>query len=672
MSADEAPSQTGRMLAVTTPLGDDVLLLTGFQIQEEMSRPFHGHVDMLSTTHDIDPKEIVGKPIGIKVELEPDKPRYFHGIVQTFVAGGMEGSGFRRYTAEIVPWTWFLTLKRDCCIYQNKSAKDILEAIFNDLGYSDFETSEISDAPPSREFCVQFRESCFDFISRLMEEEGIFYYFRHEESKHVLVLANAVGAYKDCEQNEVKITDGQLEEPHIVSWSHRWEVVPGKVAVSDHNFETSATALLSEANTKLDLPDIDKFEVYEYPGAFSDSGGGDRIAKIRMEEHEAGYSVATGGGSCVSFMLGGKFKIKSFDADEAQKDKSFVITTILHQARDDSYMSGGHRGEYWNAFTCIPDDVLFRPPRITKRPATELQTATVVGPDGEESYTDKYGRVKVKFHWDREEAKDDTSSCYVRLAQIWAGNKWGAFFYPRIGQDVIVTFLDGDPDRPIVIGSVCNDAQMPAYEMPGGASKSGFKTRSTPDGADDAFNELSFDDKKDEEKIFIHACKDFEREVKNNDSLKVGLDGADDGSQIIEIKKDRTITVKEGKQVVTVEQGDETLQVKQGKRTVLVDTGDNEITVKSGNYTAKVSAGKFALEAGTEIELKVGGNSIKIDSSGVTIKGTAVKIEATGSLDVKGATVAIEGSGMAEMKSPMTTVKGDGMLTLKGGVTMIN
>jgi type VI secretion system secreted protein VgrG len=362
-----------------------------------------------------------------------------------------------------------------------------------------------------------------------------------------------------------------------------------------------------------------------------------------------------------------------------------------------SYRSGAGGGfHYHNNFTCIPAGLPFRPRRLTPRPQVQgTQTAVVVGPSNEEIFTDKYGRVKVQFHWDREGTNDADSSCWVRVGTIWAGKQWGAIHIPRIGQEVIVDFLEGDPDRPIIIGSVYNAEMMPPYKLPDKRTQSGIKSRSSAQGGEDNFNELRFEDKKDSEDIYFHAEKDFHRVVKHDDDLQVGnnqtikikkdrTEEVTEGNETISIKKgDRTVTVgkgadthevKEGDctvkvdkgkhtlkvkddRTVTVDQGNDVHQVKQGDRTVKIDMGKDSLTISQGDQKTKLDLGKIETEAMQSIEIKVGQNSIKLEQSGITIKGLQVKIQ---------------GDIQVEMKAAMTTVKGDGMLTLKGGVAMIN
>jgi type VI secretion system secreted protein VgrG len=634
-------SQTNRLLTVSTPLGDNVLLLTAFAGREAMSRLFCYQLELFSEEQAIDPTQIVGKSVTWRIERMPTGSRFFNGFVSRFSAGGRQLRNLRSYRAEVVPWLWFLTRSTDCRIFQNKSAPDIITAVFDAFGFSDYNLN-LKRTYSKREYCVQYRESAFNFVSRLMEQEGIFYYFQHDNGKHTLILADQKTAYQDCPESQVDFSSGSRATNHITSWEHQYEFRTGKWTQTDYNFETPSTNLLSSTNTVLPVPGLSSFEVFDYPGQYAVKSNGDAAAQVRMEEEETDYEVVTGSSQCCTFTPGGKFTLATHEiADEA--GKSYVITTIQHAAADYSYFDTSRGSEYHNSFSCIPASVPFRPSRQTPRPLVQgPQTAVVVGPKGEEIYTDKYGRVKVQFFWDRQGKKDENSSCWVRVAQAWAGKNWGVIFNPRIGQEVLVEFLDGDPDRPLITGRVYNAEQMPPYALPANQTQSVLKTRSSKNGGTDNFNELRFEDKKDAEDIYFHAEKDFHRVVENDDDLKVGHD------QTITVKNSRTEKVQEGDEKVTIEQGN---------RTVVIEMGNDSLQIKMGNQTTKLDLGSSSTEAMQSIELKVGQSSVKVDQMGVTISGMMIKIE---------------GQVQTQVKGLMTQINGDGMLQMQGGITMIN
>lgn len=685
--------QTGRLLTVNTPLGADAVLLTGFRGREELSRPFAFQLDLV-TDAAIAAGDVVGKAVSWQVVYPDEAPRAFHGLVRALAVGPAMGRGFREYRAEVVPWLWFLTRATDCRIFQNKSVPDILKEVFGRYGFSDFR-DDLSGSYAAREYCVQYRESAFDFVSRLMEEEGIGYTFTHTADAHTLVLFDAVSAYQDCDPHAAVEFRPELANAEVVgTWERRYAFVSGKAAHTDYHFETPATNLLATTETLVTLDGPKKFERFEFPGGYTAASPGGARADIRMGEEEVGYDTATGTGGCSSFRPGGAFTLTDHPLDDGVR---FALTAVSHEGSE-PHVPGlrDGRGEYANSFECIPADVQFRPTRVTPRPhAVGPQWAVVVGPGGEEIYCDKYGRVKVQFVWDRVGTKDENSSCWVRVTEGWAGKNWGSVFIPRIGQEVIVEFLNGDPDRPIVTGRVYNATQMPPYTLPDMKTQSGIKSRSSTGGGTDDFNELRFEDKTGEEDVYFHAQKDAHRVVENDDDLKVGHDqtitiqnartltvkDADEtitietgnrtrtvktgndaltvetGKRDVTVEGDQTHTIKTGNRVVSVDTGNDTHTVKTGNREVSVDTGNDTLTVKTGNQTIKVSAGGSTIEAAQSITLKCGASEIKMTPSGITIKSVAVTVQ---------------GDATAALKSPKTDVNGDGMLTLKGGIVMIN
>ncbi len=682
-------TQAGRFLAASTPLGKDVLLLTAFQGEEELSRLFSYRLEFLSTNQAADPKAIVGKAVTWTVQPVGKAPRYFNGFVSRFSAGALQVQGLRYYWAEVVPWLWFLGRGANCRIFQNKTAPEVIEQVFRDLGFSDYKL-DLKGTYPKLEYCVQYRETHLDFVSRLMEEFGIFYFFQHAADKHTLVLADHKGAYKDCAQKTVEYAAKGQGPQEITAWEHRYTFRTGKWAQTDYNFETPSTSLLTNTKTVIDVVGADKFEVFDYPGRYGKTGEGTPITKVRMEAEEADYDTVEAAGGCNSFTPGGKFTLAGHEV-AGEKGKGYVITSIRHSALDESYTAvAGEptRQSYTNRYTCIPDAVTFRPARLTPRPVVRgPQTAVVVGPKGEEIYTDKYGRVKVQFFWDRLGKKDENSSCWVRVAELIAGKQWGMVYHPRIGQEVMVEFLEGDPDRPLITGRVYNAEQMPPYPLPGNQTQSGFKSRSSKGGAADNFNELRFEDKKGSEEVYFHAEKDFNRVVENNDTLKVGFEKKDkgnqtievfnsqslkvgcpqasEGSQTIEVWKDRTEAVKTGNEKVTIEKGNRDVNVKMGNDTHKVDMGNrvvelgmgnDTLTIKMGNQTTKLNLGASSTEALQSIELKVGQSSLKVDQMGVTIKGMMIQVE---------------GQIQTQVKGLMMQVQGTAMTQIQGGITMI-
>ena len=686
--------QAARRLAVKTPLGDDVLVLAAFDGHEEISRLFGYQLELISDNNAVSAAEIVGKNVTFSVAMADDSPRYFNGFVSRLVAGDEDLKGRRNYRAEVVPWLWFLTRTSDCRIFQNKSAPDIIQRIFTDLGFSDFKL-QLSGKHPQRDYCVQYRETDFNFVSRLMEEEGIFYFFKHEQGKHTLVLADAKGGYFDCPESQVdypRDPGSRAIEDHITCWEHRYEFRTGKWAQTDYNFidhpargaPDPAKLMMTNETTTVNLPDEKKYEFYDYPGGYEKKEDGDGYTKARMEEEEVQYDVVQAASNCRSFTLGGKFKIRHHTS-KSEEGKGFVITSIRHAAREFYETGEGEGFDYHNSFTCIPDSVVFRPARATPRPRIHgVQPAVVTGPPGEEIYPDKYGRVKVQFFWDREGKRDDKSSCWIRVSQDYAGKSWGGVCIPRIGQEVLVAFLEGDPDRPIITGRVYNAEQTIPYPLPEMKTVSGLKTNSSPGG--EGYNEIRLEDAKGKEMIYLHAQRELDVRVLGDSLARTYGDrhqiigwksDGDDNAQQQSAGDQREMVYGEkhlsvGKNQEEHVGGDMKLHIGGGDEgggnlDVVIEGTMKESVGKDCHYhilgqrAEKVEADqslsvggsqqekvgiKHALEAGTEIHLKAGtkfvieagvqltligsGGFIDIGPTGINIQGSLVNINSGG------------------------------------------
>jgi type VI secretion system secreted protein VgrG len=611
-------------LALTTPLGPDALILQEFNGSESLSQPFSFRLDMVSEQQSIDPAALLGKSVTWSVLGPDDDKRHFSGIVREFVAAEAWGRGYRVYQAEVVPWFWLLSRTSDCRIFQNKSVRDILQTVLGDYQEADFDLSGVKGSHPSREYCVQYRETDFNFLSRLMEEEGMFYFFRHGEGSHKMVIADDPSAFYTSDDREVEYETNPDVASRLSHWTPRHEFRPGVWTQRDYNFESPSQNLQTTKKTVLNVPPTRAYELFDYPGGYTDKGQGDNLTRLRMEEEEAPWGETDAQGNCRHFSPGAKFKLIRHDLPSEQGGE-YTIATTHHRAADYTHFVGYDiPSHYANSFSCVPTGGQFRPPRLTPKPVVHgPHTAVVVGPKGEEIYCDKYGRVKVQFHWDRYGNKDDKSSCFIRVAQWLAGPQWGALFTPRIGMEVIVDFLEGDPDRPIIVGTVYNGDNMPPYTLPDNKTQSGFKSRSSLKGGPSNFNELRFEDKKGEEEIAFHAERDFNRSVEHDDTLKVGND------QTITIHNDRTETV---------------------------ERGNDSVTISTGNRNVEVSLGSSTLEAMQKITLRVGSSSITIDQTSITLEAMMIKIHGELSVQIEGMT---------------TQITGDAMLTLQGGVTMI-
>jgi type VI secretion system secreted protein VgrG len=678
-------TQENRLLALETSLGANVLGVQSVTIQEPISRLFLIEAVLSSDDGEINFDDVLGNNVTLRLQIGGEGNRFFNGICSRISQIANAGS-FATYRVEVVPWLWFLTRTADCRIFQKKKTPDIIQEVFKGHGFSDFRLS-LSGSYVEKEYCVQYRETDFNFVSRLMEEEGIFYFFEHENGKHTLVLADsksALAPYPEyAELTFSELDKGDAGRECVTEWIMEKEVQPVAYTLNDHNFEKSKTSLVSSANVSRQHGGA-TFEIYDYPGEYLVAGEGERRAQVRLDELQSQNEVLRGQTSARGVATGCTFTLKEHTRAD-QNDREYLVTSVSMQIDAGSFASGGSSGEFYTcSFTCIPAAQPFRAPRLTPKPVVQgPQTAVVVGPKGEEIYVDKYGRVKVQFHWDRYGKADENSSCYIRVSQVWAGTNWGSMFTPRIGQEVVVSFEEGDPDRPIIIGSVYNDAVMPPYPLPDKKTISTTKSNSTPGGG--GFNEMRMDDKKGEEQIFIHAEKNIDLRVKNNAYEWVGYDS----HQIVKHDKFEKVENNRNEDVLKdhIEKIGKDRHLKiVGKEAKAVDLSlsltvkGDVIEVFKANHSEDVTkdyylkAQNIVIEASTNITLKVGSSSIAIEAGGIGIKTSGqLKIESTGPAEMKSsATLKLEGGATADLKSPMTTVSGDGMTTIKGGLVKIN
>src|SRR5215831_10310367 len=510
-------TQATRQIGIDTPLGQDALILRSFQGQEAISKLFAFELDLVSEESSINYDDIVGQAVTVRINLADESSRYWNGYISRFVQAGQD-SNVAVYHATMVPWLWFLDQTTDCRIFQNKATPDIIKQIFQEYGFKDFSLSLYGDFV-KRDYCVQYRESDFNFVSRLMEEEGIFYFFQHEDGKHTLVLGNDPAAHKPCpNQDKVRYegtAGGWQDDDVVLQWLQEQEIRPGTFTSTDYNFETPTANMLSSVNGN------GKWEIYDFPGEYTKKADGDKLARVRLQEQQTPKCVARGTSDCRSFEVGYKFKLTDHYRDDLNQE--YVLTALRHSAHHNLGLTSGlgdTNPVYENSFECVPFSTPIRPARRTPVPVVQgCQTAVVVGPDGEEIFTDQYGRVKVQFHWDREGKKNENSSCWIRVSYPWAGKSWGGIQIPRIGQEVVVDFIEGDPDRPIITGRVYNAGQMPPWDLPGKKMISGYKSNSTKGGG--GYNEMSFDDTKGTELIQVHGQYDMDTKIEHDERRHV-------------------------------------------------------------------------------------------------------------------------------------------------------
>ncbi len=464
------------MIAITTAAGPNVLGLRSFTVQEQLSRLFQIEAELSSEDGGIDFDKVVGNPASIRLNVGQKDKRYFNGFVSRLVQVANQGD-FAHYRATIVPWLWFLTRTSDCRIFQQKKVPDIIEAVFKGHSFKDYQL-KLSGSYQPKEYCVQYRETDFNFISRLMEQEGIYYYFDHtSDGKSTLVLADSTSAHKPFPNyDEVvfqELAKGTSDRESITDWTIEKEAQPVASALNDFDFTKPKTSLLSKYNVTRKYGKAE-FEMYDYPGEYVDHGEGVRLATVRLDELQTQYEVLHGQGSARGLAAGCTFKLKSHPRTDQNREYLITGVSLSADAGEFSTTGGGGGAEFFScSFTCIDKTQQFRPARLTPKPMVQgPQTAKVVGPSGETIHTDNYGRVKVQFHWDRYAKGDDNSSCWIRSSQPWGGKGWGGMFIPHVGQEVVVEFLEGDPDRPLISGRIYNADQMPPLPLPANKTKS--------------------------------------------------------------------------------------------------------------------------------------------------------------------------------------------------------
>ncbi|MDD2738423.1 MAG: type VI secretion system tip protein TssI/VgrG [Methylomonas lenta] len=545
-----AAIQKNRKIQVFTPLKENTLLFYQMHGSEQLSEPYLYNLELLSESSTINPEALLGESVTIGLELDNNKWRYFNGFVSRFGQYGNQG-GFHHYRAEVRPWLWFLTRASNCRIFQNQTAPDIIKQVFRDQGFTDFE-SKLNASYSSREYCVQYRETDFNFVSRLMEEEGIYYYFSHDNGKHTLVLIDDNNAHVEYPgyQNipyyaELRADLARVD--HVHEWGFAREVQPGAYELTDYDFKKPKANLKVKSQLKESHTHSER-EFFDYPGRYTETGAGDNYVRQRIEEQHARFERCEGQANARGLSVGYAFKLQDHPRDD--QNKKYLVVSAEYHLKLDEYFSNSTGGDpeqpYTCSFTALDNARPFRPSRSSLKPLVHgAQTAVVVGPSGDEIYTDQYGRVKVQFHWDRYGKKDQDSSCWVRVAHPWAGKNWGMVAIPRIGHEVVIEFLEGDPDQPLIIGSVYNADMMPPYALPANATQTGILTRSSKSGSAANANELRFEDKKGSEQIFLHAEKNQDIEVENDETHSVGHDRTKtiDNDETTLVKHDRTETV---------------------------------------------------------------------------------------------------------------------------------
>ena len=661
---DPTFTQENLLFTVLTPLSKDRLLFKSLQGEEQISGLFHFQVEMLSEWKDLNFDDLVNHHLTVKMEFAPDHVRYFNGVITRFVQAGTDAR-LTRYHAELRPWLWILTLTRNCRIFQHLSVPEIIQKIFNDLGFTDYRFSLIYQYE-KRTYCVQYEETAFDFVSRLMEDEGLFYFFEHEEQKHTLVIADDLGVHQPTPGFSTarfwSVTHPTVPEDVISECHFVQQMTTGKYAIDDFNFEMPRSDLQTPVEA-LEGQKGSDMRIYEYDAGFQNRRQGENKVDRRIESHSAEYKLLEGQGYVLGFTAGYQFQLK--DHPRRDWNRKYVLRWVSHS------LSLSH---YTNSFAAFPADVQFRPLLVTPKPKiVSTQTAIVTGPAGEEIYTDKYGRIKVQFHWDQEGKYDENSSCWIRVNQGWAGKNWGHLSIPRIGQEVIVSFLNGNPDTPIVTGAVYNGQHPVPYQLPAEQTKSTLKSNSSKGGSPFAnYNEFRFEDKKGQEEIYLQGEKDWNILIKNDKNQNIQHDETlsvdNNRTKTVGVNQSETIGANKSIQVGANHNetiGDNmTLTVQKNKaETVAIASAETvgaaKVLTIGAAYQRSIGAamnttvglsmseeigvsktsmvGKsITLQAGEEITVVTGKASINLKSDGtITVKGVDISVIADGEINIK-------------------------------------
>jgi type VI secretion system secreted protein VgrG len=677
--------QADRRLVVSTPLGENTLLLEGFSGVEALSEPFAFQLQLASERSSIDPKSIIGQPVSFGLQLgwptdAQASIRWFHGIVRRFAyRGGTDR--LTRYAAEVVPSQWFLQRRTDARIYQSAETPAIVQDVIARARAGELDTKDLAKTYPKREYCVQYRETDHDFISRLLEDEGIFYRYARGESGHVMRLGDSVEDYVSCTSHPLH-RSVPFQQPHagddILSWERVFDFQPGRWVMRDYNFLTPSAPLEADRNLSTEQAGAERSEMFHYPGGYQTKAEGQRLVRARMESDDCQYDIVMADTVCPDLFPGGRFKVGRHPVP-GERDREWLVVKVEHVVHGDGeFETGSGRPiPYANRVTCIPADVLFRPARRTLRPVMHgVQTAVVVGPNPkgsakpEEIYVDKHGRVKVHFHWDRHGAMDDSASCWIRVAQPWAGAGYGSLAIPRIGQEVLVEFEEGNPDRPIINGSLYNAGQPVPVSTAGGRvsakdiTEAAMNTtlRSNSLGGTGGHNEITMNDREDAEVLFVKAQKDSITQVGHDATTSIGANATLDigGESKVAITKHSTTTVggdethkitgehwfevTGGSDIVVYEghtitaksitigtvddfkmsSRDSVVELEAAKH-ILLKCGQSQVKLEPDG-TITVTGLKIGINGMAEVNLACGANYMKIDPSGVTIFGTLVKI----------------------------------------------
>jgi type VI secretion system secreted protein VgrG len=601
--------QKNRMAELTSVFGKDELSVVTIECDEGVSDDFEIRLEVVSQKEDLDFDQAIATHMTVKVVTNNGDERFFDGLLTDARWMGHKDA-YYIYKLTLRPWFWLLTKNANCRIFKDKSAPDIISEVLGEHDFADH-SNKLTESYDEIHYCVQYRESDYDFCCRLMEEFGISYFFEHKDSKHTMILADSKSSYSPIKGDPTIPFiplggDSQRDEEHFNHWVPTRKFRTGKFAVNDYDFEKPSASLEAERDAGSPYR-AGALEFYDYPGRYAEKDKGTKFSNIRLEAEQAADKRIETAGEVPRLFAGGLFTLK--DHSHGPQNKEYLVVRASHKIITEQYRSGsgGAQGEaYTGTYDVLSTDVPFRTPALTRKPRIPgPQTAKVVGQG--EIDVDEYGQIMVEFHWDR----DKTQSRRVRVAQVWSGKQWGGVYIPRIDQEVIIQFLEGDPDQPIVIGTVYNGDNMPPYSLPGDKNISGVKSNTTVGGG--GYNEFIFDDSSGQELIGTHAQKDMETVIENDEKLHVK------NCRETQIDVDRTETV--------------------------------------GMNTTEDIGLNWKVTAGAKIEFICGASKIVMTPASIKIESPIIDVTAYGKLTAKGT---------------MTEVEGSASLILKGGLVLIN
>ncbi|WDE07787.1 type VI secretion system tip protein VgrG [Thalassomonas viridans] len=675
-------TQSKRQFAINTPLGPDKLLLYKLKGVEALSVPFYYQLELFSEDNSINSDELLAKSLAVSVEVAGGAPRFINGYVTEFYQMEPYLDQFR-YFAEIRPWFWLLTLSENCRIFQKQSYPEIVKTVFEELGFCDVE-DRLTASYPAQEYVVQFNESDFNFVSRILAQEGIFYFFKHSDNSHILVLADdntSLEKIGDIHYRASEYRRQQRQSAFIEQWQQQKKVCSGGIRRTDYDYHSPAKNLETLASAPA-LPSLSGFERFRYPGKYQQRSLGDNYTRLLMEGENKRFETVSGFSNHRLLAAGSVFNLTEYFRERQNRDY-LAVSAALSIANDDFKADSGDDDEevYRCEFTAIPADTTFRPDNKAKKPVMYgPQTAVVVGKSGEEIWTDELGRVKVQFHWDRQGTRDENSSCWIRVSQVHAGSGFGGIDVPRIGEEVIVEFLGGDPDRPIITGRVYNGKNKSPNPLPATAMVSGLKSRSTPKGSGD--NSLMFDDSKDNELILLHGQHDMEKNIDHDETVAIGNDRSENvghdetitigNNRSESVGKDESVGIGENRSLSVGKDNNENIDKNEtitiganrsltvGKNLTENVEKDKSVTVsgevsQSYEKSQRLTVGKdylqqvekkIAISVGDEVTVITGDAKISMKKNGdITVKGKNITLDASGKVNIKaGGNIIIKGA----------------------------